>query len=327
MVKNSKATRRKRRVGFFMQKSFLIPFQVYHLTSLCHLTKLKLVVIRNPFRTQITVQKQRKMKERLKMDTSSSILNRNEIGSISFQDYLLGGKTLKLTDIPVAEWVIIVRKIIDRCKPHLKYFDGFVPIGKKEPFERYWYQIVQWKNADLRMIFPDGVDWDTKIRSISQYADGLSAAWVPNFKLHSGEVIQKRDPFWSSQDFSANKVFLSTNLFLTSKGEILICESIHFESGEQDSIAQFSIVDDKKLHDLIMCSHGRITDLISVLVKALCDGIERRERQLSELRSLNETLEKISSICGDTRVFCSKCGGIKKRFGECPHCEIQPILL
>ena len=259
------------------------------------------------------------------MDTSSSIFNSRSGTSLS--EWLIGKNPIVMTDAPVEQWVSFVRMIIEKCKPHLKYFDGFVEIKDCEQFRQYWWSRES-KEAPTRIIFSGGIDWQTRICGIEAYSDGLDASWVGNFRLDSGEVVYKRELFPASyHDHSWGKLFVCYNLCLTIKGDVLICTNIHGYPGDKkEDLIQFSVLNDARLRGLILRSHGRVVDLLATFCKMLSQGAERRRAQLAELDCLNDLIAQLSRriVC---RVYCERCGASKERFGACEACERQPVLL
>lgn len=251
------------------------------------------------------------------MDPSSSIVAKTN--TVTPLEYLLGQPTITTTDVPVGEWVKIVRGIIEKCKPQLKYFDGFKPI--KDLFSMFHTSIVLWHQQTMRFMFPEGIDWNTKMCHLSISGDCTFSAWVNEFALPSGAIINGQNDQWRL-GLTDGRVFVRQNLYVSNKGDLLVASFFHYAAGEEDSLVDLSVVSDTVLEEMILRSHGTIMDILTSLRKMLSEGNERRARQLEDHQILLGFLENIS-VHINVLVHCSRCGAPKQRWGDCPHCEIQ----
>lgn len=235
------------------------------------------------------------------MDTSSN----TNAGStaVSVVDYLLASTKQKIvtTSLTPEMWVEIIRRLLDECKPYLKYFHGFreiehLIIGKD------FYSKSQFASKGKRLILAEGITGKTRVISITGYTDGLHNTW------------------------SRDDDFLTEELCVSDKGEVILCtkNSRHEKGYEEGPDAvmyrcEMTEVDDNGLADFIRKSHGRIIDLIEALKKVLEYGILRRREQLDKLEGVLSTVDRLEELI-TLRVNCSKCGKSKERFGSCPHC-------
>jgi hypothetical protein len=254
------------------------------------------------------------------MDTSSSIVATNR--RITPREYLLDRSTITTTEVPASEWVSIIRGILEKCKPQLKYFDGFKPI--KDLFPAFHTSIVLWHQQTMRFMFPehmDRMDWDTKICHLSISGDCTFSGWVNEFPLPSGAIVNGQNDLWRL-GLTGGQVFVRQSLYMSNKGDLLVASFFHYAAGDEDSLVDLSVASDKVLQEMILRSHGTIIDILTSLRKMLSEGNERRARQLADHRTLLDYLENVSTHI-NVLVHCQRCGGSKERWRDCPHCEIQ----
>lgn len=239
------------------------------------------------------------------MDTSNSqkdgLVDTAE-PTVSVVDYLLASSEQRITttDVPLETWVIAVRRLIEQCKPYLKYFHGFKELGEK--INRDWWEQIAFESEGRTITFPEGVTNKTRVMHIEKFGDGLHAWW-------DGDI------------------FVSYQLLLTDKGMMVLgtlkrekTKGLYASGTNRAKIVEFEEVDDDKLAHLIFESHGRITDLAKSLQEVLTEGIKRREEQLESLRGILTTVTRFDNLL-DLKVICKKCTGSKDRFGNCPNCE------
>lgn len=233
------------------------------------------------------------------MDTSSNQKNSSaDTIEPTVVDYLItSNRRIVTTDLPLETWVYVVRRLIDQCKPYLKYFHGFKELG--QTIDQDWWKEIAFKHQGRSITFHKGVTNKTRVMNIIRFSDGLHAWWDKN-------------------------IFVTYKLLLTDKGVIILGtlrkDRADWPLSDRSMMVEFEEVDDEKLAHLIFESHGRITDLAESLKEVLIGGIKRREQQLESLREILTTVARFNNLL-DLRVICKKCKGSKERFGFCPHCE------
>ena len=231
------------------------------------------------------------------MDTSNNT-------AVSIIDYLLASTEQKIvtTSLTPEIWVAIIRRLLEECKPYLKYFHGFKEVVVLVMGGRDFHSISQFASKGKRLVLFGGITVKTRVISITKYTDGLRNDW------------------------SRDDDFLTEELYISDKGEIILCtkNSRHekgYEEG-QDAVmyrCEMTELTDEHLADFIHKSHGRITDLVECLKNVLEYGILRRREQLATLEGVLSTVSRLEGLI-TLQVNCSKCGKSKERFESCPHC-------
>lgn len=225
------------------------------------------------------------------MDTSNKVSN--DMTHVDPIDFILGSSTpiVPTTSLPTATWVIFLKRLIEKVKPHLKYFNNFKELG--EFIKGLRYELI--------------IDFDhEKIPYNKNITAKTRVLWITENKEYA-----------DYEDYR----FLNKQIFLSDNGTfILMCMFVKKGDGDRARSVMFKTVDAKELNKLITEKPEIIVKFIQRLEETLREGVERRRGQLELLETLHASIHRANSIVKEYDI-CSHCGTSKEAKYICFDCR------
>ena len=118
-------------------------------------------------------------------------------------DFVLGDLRVVATELQPEEWLQIVQRVLEICKPYLKYLPGFNPIGELLNYE-YPHNRDPRKTDESIIEFPEGINQNTLCLDVASLSHNTIGELPP-----PGYGVRYVEP---------------ENLLLTRKGDWLLWE-------------------------------------------------------------------------------------------------------
>lgn len=198
--------------------------------------------------------------------------------SINFVDYLLNPESKKviIDDYTPEEWVLVLRGMIAKIKPQLRYFHLFEEI--KVMVKRKWYREIACLENNSLINFSTEINEKTRVISIMGSYCGIKRS-----KLE--EVRFKED------------------LLLTDSGKIVLVLFEFWKGFDLAKKVTFQEVNDDYLAEIVNRNLYCITELIFELQNLLKLGIKKREEQLDLLKNSLYFMNRLSNLITEFQFY------------------------
>ncbi|MEI7810638.1 MAG: hypothetical protein WCI41_03755 [bacterium] len=207
---------------------------------------------------------------------------------VSIAEYLFASTKQKVNkeNLTSEEWVGILRKVVDRSKPFLTYFDSYNEIGKL--LSTKWFSWF----FGAKVEYLDGINEKTKIIPITEQSLVLTSKKGPEIPINIFN-----SSFGTKKQFSIRE-----EIFLTSKGDIilLICERDEsIPDNFRFTKLVFKKLSDEELLVFVKNSFSFVTQPLCCLKDIVNIGLKRREEQLFQMKEIKMFLTRICDLIND----------------------------